>query len=61
MVTRELAVAAQKSIESSGVGNWQMMEESKQFSGVKSPAVKRRLYVCCSTVIFRAYDSVRLL
>jgi hypothetical protein len=28
---------------------------------VESPAVKRRLYMCCSTVIFGVCDSVRLL
>jgi hypothetical protein len=28
---------------------------------VEIPAVKRRLYVCCSTMIFGVCDSVRLL
>jgi hypothetical protein len=31
MTTRELAVAEGNLIESSGVGSWQMMEESKAF------------------------------
>jgi hypothetical protein len=48
MATRLLVVAAEKWNSSSGVGSRQMMEESK----VESPAAKRRLYVCCSTVIF---------
>jgi hypothetical protein len=54
MVTRLLAFAAQKWFESSGVGSWQMREESREFvegwefSSPGSPAVKRRLYVCCS-------------
>jgi hypothetical protein len=48
-----------KWIESSGVGSWQMMED--RASSVESPAVKRTLYMCCSTVIFVVCDSVRLL
>jgi hypothetical protein len=32
MATRELAVAAENWIESSGVGSWQMMEEWRGFS-----------------------------
>jgi hypothetical protein len=32
MATRELAVAAESWIESSGVGSWQMMEDSSEFS-----------------------------
>jgi hypothetical protein len=32
MATRQLAVAAENWIESSGVGSFQMMEESKDFS-----------------------------
>jgi hypothetical protein len=31
-----------------------------QFSGVESPAVKRRFCVCCSTAIFGVCNSVRL-
>jgi hypothetical protein len=61
MTTRELAVAAENWIESSGVGSWQMIEEPREFSAAESLAVKRRLYVCCSTVIFGVCDSGRLL
>jgi hypothetical protein len=32
MTMRQFAVAAEKWIESSGVGSWQMMEESREFS-----------------------------
>jgi hypothetical protein len=60
----ELAVAANNWIESSGDGSWQLADdggiESVQLR-VESPAVKRSLYVCCSTVIIGVCDSVRLL
>jgi hypothetical protein len=32
-----------------------------KFSGVESLAVKRRLYVCCSTVIFGVCNSVTVI
>jgi hypothetical protein len=59
-----MAAAAENWIESSGVGSWQLADdggvERVQWR-VESPAAKRRLYMCCSTVIFGVCDSVRLL
>jgi hypothetical protein len=54
MATRQLAVAAENWVDSPGIGNWQMTQESRVQLRAGSPAVKRILHVCCSTVIFGA-------
>jgi hypothetical protein len=55
----ELAAAAENWIESSGVGNSQLTDDGgveRVQLRVESPAVKRKLYVCCDTVIFGVCD-----
>jgi hypothetical protein len=57
-----MAVAEENWIESSGVGSLADDGGVEQVQlRVESPAVKRRFYMCCSTVIFGVCDSVRLL
>jgi hypothetical protein len=57
-----MAVAAQNWIES--LWSWHLADDGgmeRVQLRVESPAVKRSLYVYCSTVIFGMCDSVRLL